>query len=38
LTDESIGAPLTALHAALDEANIPRERFVALKPGQVFEL
>jgi hypothetical protein len=38
LTDESIDAPLTALHAALDEANIPRERFVALKPGQVFEL
>jgi L-ascorbate metabolism protein UlaG (beta-lactamase superfamily) len=38
LTDESIDAPLTALHAALDEANIPRGRFVALKPGQVFEL
>ena len=27
-----------ALHAALDDAGIPRERFVALKPGQVFEL
>jgi L-ascorbate metabolism protein UlaG (beta-lactamase superfamily) len=38
LTDEAIDAPVTALHAALDEANIPRERFVALKPGQVFEL
>jgi L-ascorbate metabolism protein UlaG (beta-lactamase superfamily) len=38
LTDEAIDAPLTALRAALDEANIPRERFVALKPGQVFEL
>jgi L-ascorbate metabolism protein UlaG (beta-lactamase superfamily) len=38
LTDEAIDAPVTALGAALDEANIPRERFVALKPGQVFEL
>jgi L-ascorbate metabolism protein UlaG (beta-lactamase superfamily) len=38
LTDEAIDAPLTALGAALDEANIPRERFVVLKPGQVFEL
>jgi L-ascorbate metabolism protein UlaG (beta-lactamase superfamily) len=37
LTDEAIDAPLVALHAALDAANIPRERFVALKPGQVFE-
>jgi L-ascorbate metabolism protein UlaG (beta-lactamase superfamily) len=38
LTDEAIDAPVTALHAALDEAQIPRERFVALKPGQVFEV
>jgi L-ascorbate metabolism protein UlaG (beta-lactamase superfamily) len=38
LTDEAIDAPVTALGAALDEASIPRERFVALKPGQVFEL
>ncbi len=38
LTDEAIDAPLTALHAALDEAAIARERFVALKPGQVFEI
>jgi L-ascorbate metabolism protein UlaG (beta-lactamase superfamily) len=37
LTDEAIDAPLTALHVALDEAKIPRERFVALKPGQVVE-
>jgi len=37
LTDEAIDAPLTALYAALDQARIPRERFVALKPGQVFE-
>ncbi|HKO69604.1 MAG TPA: MBL fold metallo-hydrolase [Bradyrhizobium sp.] len=38
LTDEAIDAPVSALHAALDEAKIPRERFVALKPGQVVEL
>ncbi len=38
LTDEAIDAPLAALHAALDEAKIPRERFVALKPGQVVEI
>jgi L-ascorbate metabolism protein UlaG (beta-lactamase superfamily) len=38
LTDEAIDAPVEALHAALDQANIPRERFVALKPGQVFEI
>jgi L-ascorbate metabolism protein UlaG (beta-lactamase superfamily) len=38
LTDEAINAPVTALHAALDEAGIARERFVALKPGQVVEI
>ena len=38
LTDEAIDAPLIALGAALDEAKLPRERFVALKPGQVFEV
>jgi L-ascorbate metabolism protein UlaG (beta-lactamase superfamily) len=38
LTDEAIDAPLVALHVALDEAKIPRERFVALRPGQVFEI
>ena len=38
LTDEAIDAPVAALHAALDEASIPRERFVALKPGQVVEI
>jgi len=38
LTDEAIDDPVIGLHAALDEANMPRERFVALKPGQVFEL
>jgi L-ascorbate metabolism protein UlaG (beta-lactamase superfamily) len=38
LTDEAIEAPATALHAALDEAGISREKFVALKPGQVVEI
>jgi L-ascorbate metabolism protein UlaG (beta-lactamase superfamily) len=38
LTDEPIDAPVTGLHAALDAAKIPRERFVALKPGQVGEI
>jgi L-ascorbate metabolism protein UlaG (beta-lactamase superfamily) len=38
LTDEAIDAPVIALGEALDAANIPRERFVALKPGQVFEI
>ena len=35
LTDEAIDAPVVGLQAALDEAKIPRERFVALQPGQV---
>jgi L-ascorbate metabolism protein UlaG (beta-lactamase superfamily) len=38
LTDEAIDAPVIALGAALDEAKIPRERFAALKPGQVVEI
>jgi L-ascorbate metabolism protein UlaG (beta-lactamase superfamily) len=38
LTDEAIDAPLTALHTALDEAQIPRERFLSLQPGQVVEI
>jgi L-ascorbate metabolism protein UlaG (beta-lactamase superfamily) len=38
LTDEAIDAPAIALGAALDEAKLPRERFVALKPGQVVEI
>lgn len=38
LTDEAIDAPLMALAEALDAANVPRERFVALKPGQVAEI
>jgi L-ascorbate metabolism protein UlaG (beta-lactamase superfamily) len=38
LTDEAIDAPATGLQAALDAAKISRERFVALKPGQVVEI
>jgi L-ascorbate metabolism protein UlaG (beta-lactamase superfamily) len=38
LTDEAIDAPVTALGVALEAARIPRERFVALKPGQVVEI
>jgi L-ascorbate metabolism protein UlaG (beta-lactamase superfamily) len=38
LTDEAIDAPAMALGDALDAAQIPRERFLALKPGQVFEI
>jgi L-ascorbate metabolism protein UlaG (beta-lactamase superfamily) len=38
LTDEAIDAPLKALHQALDAAKIPRQRFVALEPGQVMEV
>jgi L-ascorbate metabolism protein UlaG (beta-lactamase superfamily) len=38
LTDEAIDAPVTALGEALEAAKIPRQRFVALKPGQVVEI
>jgi L-ascorbate metabolism protein UlaG (beta-lactamase superfamily) len=38
LTDEAIDAPAAGLKAALDAAKISRERFVALKPGQVVEI
>jgi L-ascorbate metabolism protein UlaG (beta-lactamase superfamily) len=38
LTDEAIDAPVIALGEALDEAKVPRERFAALKPGQVVEI
>jgi L-ascorbate metabolism protein UlaG (beta-lactamase superfamily) len=38
LTDEAIDAPVTALSEALEASEIPRERFVALKPGQVVEI
>jgi L-ascorbate metabolism protein UlaG (beta-lactamase superfamily) len=38
LTDEAIDAPERALHDALNAAGVPREKFVTLKPGQVFEI
>ncbi len=38
LTDEAIDAPANALAAALEAAKIPREKFVALRPGQTFEI
>jgi L-ascorbate metabolism protein UlaG (beta-lactamase superfamily) len=38
LTDEAIDAPAKALVEALDAANIPQHRFVAMKPGQVVEI
>lgn len=38
LTDEAIDAPVNDLATALDAAGVARDRFVALKPGQVFEI
>jgi len=38
LTDEAIDAPVLALQVALDAAGVAREKFVALKPGQVVEI
>jgi len=38
LTDEAIEAPVIHLGEALDEAKVAREKFVALKPGQVVEI
>jgi L-ascorbate metabolism protein UlaG (beta-lactamase superfamily) len=38
LTDEAIDAPAIALGEALDAANLSREKFAVLKPGQVFEI
>ncbi|CAN5158338.1 MBL fold metallo-hydrolase [soil metagenome] len=38
LTDEAIDAPVNDLAAALDAAGVARDRFLALKPGQVFEI
>jgi L-ascorbate metabolism protein UlaG (beta-lactamase superfamily) len=38
LTDEGIDAPAIALGEALDQAEVPREKFAVLKPGQVFEM
>ena len=38
LTDEAMDAPAKGLEVALDAAKITREKFVVLKPGQVFEV
>jgi L-ascorbate metabolism protein UlaG (beta-lactamase superfamily) len=38
LTDESIDAPRRALSATLESAELPRERFRMLEPGEVWEL
>lgn len=38
LTDEAIDAPVNDLERALNEAGLPRSKFVALKPGQTFEI
>lgn len=38
LTDEAIDAPAIALGRALDAARVAPEKFVAMKPGQVFEV
>ena len=38
LTDEGLGQPVEALHAALDENGIARENFPALSPGEVFDV
>jgi L-ascorbate metabolism protein UlaG (beta-lactamase superfamily) len=38
LTDEAVDAPVLALQVALDAAGVARDKFVALKPGQVIEL
>ncbi|MGL3211956.1 MBL fold metallo-hydrolase [Bradyrhizobium sp. BR 1433] len=38
LTDEAIDAPAIALGEALDAASVPPEKFLTLKPGQVFEI
>jgi L-ascorbate metabolism protein UlaG (beta-lactamase superfamily) len=38
LTDEAIDAPAVALAEALETAQMPREKFAVLKPGQVVEI
>jgi L-ascorbate metabolism protein UlaG (beta-lactamase superfamily) len=38
LTDEAIDQPVKDLAVALDAAGVSRDKFLALKPGQVFEL
>ncbi|WLS03591.1 MBL fold metallo-hydrolase [Shinella oryzae] len=38
LTNEGVDEPLAALESALDAAGIGRERFRALRPGEMFEV
>ncbi|WP_075291077.1 MBL fold metallo-hydrolase [Pararhizobium arenae] len=38
LTDEGIEHPLLALNIALDARNISRDRFRAMRPGEVFDV
>jgi L-ascorbate metabolism protein UlaG (beta-lactamase superfamily) len=38
LTDEEIDAPLKELHDAREAANVRRDKFIALHPGQIFEI
>jgi L-ascorbate metabolism protein UlaG (beta-lactamase superfamily) len=38
LTDEAIDEPPTRLEAALQQAKLPSDAFVALRPGQVLEM
>ncbi|MBE7198991.1 MAG: hypothetical protein INR70_14480, partial [Parafilimonas terrae] len=37
LTDEGVERPAEALNAALGAAGLPPERFLALRPGQVWQ-
>lgn len=38
LTDEGVDAPVRALEQALDEAEITRSRFRAMRPGEIFDV
>ena len=38
LTDEGVERPAEALAAALDAAGLPRDRFLALRPGQIWSI
>lgn len=38
LTNEGVGEPVAALHAALDGRKISRERFRPMRPGEIFEV
>jgi L-ascorbate metabolism protein UlaG (beta-lactamase superfamily) len=38
LTDEAVDDPVRALHRSLDAKGVARERFRAMRPGEVFEV